>query len=79
MEHAAGVLVAFLLFLELTPSLALAAGASLFLAVNPLLVTRVVFVLQEPTLLLFTTLAVLLSVRCVKIPSTPRAALAGAA
>jgi 4-amino-4-deoxy-L-arabinose transferase-like glycosyltransferase len=77
--HAAGVLVSFLLFLELMPSLAWAAGAALFLAVNPLLVTRVVFVLQEPTLLLFTTLAALLSVRWVKAPSTPRAALAGAA
>jgi 4-amino-4-deoxy-L-arabinose transferase-like glycosyltransferase len=79
LEHAASVLVAFLLFLELAPSLALATGAALFLAVNPLLVTRVVFVLQEPTLLLFTTLAVLLSVRCIKAPSTVRSALAGAA
>jgi len=79
LEHAASVLVAFLLFLELTPSLVWAVGASLFLAVNPLLVTRVVFVFQEPTLLLFTTLAAWLSVRLVKAPSTPRAALAGAA
>ena len=79
LEHAAGVLLAFLLFMELTPSFAWAAGVSLFLAVNPLLVTRAVFVLQEPTLLLFTTLAVLLSVRCIKTPSTPRVALAGAA
>jgi 4-amino-4-deoxy-L-arabinose transferase-like glycosyltransferase len=77
--HATGVLVAFLLFLELTPSLAWAAGAALFLAVNPLLVTRVVFVLQEPTLLLFTTLAVWLTVRWIKASSTPRVALAGAA
>ena len=76
--HAAGVLVAFLLFRELTPSLAWATGAALFLAVNPLLVTRVVFVLQEPTLLLFTTLAAWLSIRLVKTPSAPRAALAGA-
>jgi 4-amino-4-deoxy-L-arabinose transferase-like glycosyltransferase len=79
LEHAAGVFLAFLLFLELAPSLAWATGAALFLSVNPLLVTRVVFVLQEPTLLLFTTLAVLLSVRCVKSPSTFRAALAGGA
>ena len=77
--HAAGVLAAFFLFLELTPSLAWATFAALFLAVNPLLVTRVVFVLQEPTLLLFTTLAAYLSVRMVKTPSTPRAALTGAA
>jgi hypothetical protein len=77
--HAAGVLVAFLLFLELAPSLVWATGAALFLAVNPLLVTRVVFVLQEPTLLLFTTLAAWLSVRLVRVPSTPRAAMAGAA
>jgi 4-amino-4-deoxy-L-arabinose transferase-like glycosyltransferase len=47
--------------------------------VNPLLVTRVAFVLQEPTLLLLTTLAAYLSVRMVKAPSTPRAALTGAA
>lgn len=79
LEHAACVLTAFLLFLELTPSLAWAVGASLFLAVNPLLVTRVVFVLQEPTLLLFTTLAVWLSVRWIRNPSSPRAALAGGA
>ena len=79
LEHAAGVLAAFLLFLEITPSVAWATGASLFLAVNPLLFTRVVFVLQEPTLLLFTTLAAWLSVRWVKNPSTHRAALAGAA
>ncbi len=77
--HALGVLVAFLLFLELTPSLAWAAGAALFLALHPLLVTRVVFVLQEPTLLLFTTLGAWLSVRLVKEPTVPRAALAGAA
>jgi len=77
--HAAGVLVAFLLFLELTPSLAWATGAALFLAVNPLLVTRAAFVLQEPTLLLFTTLAALASVRWIRNPSTPGAALAGAA
>jgi 4-amino-4-deoxy-L-arabinose transferase-like glycosyltransferase len=79
LEHAAGVAAAFLLFLELTPSLAWAACAALFLAVNPLLVTRVVFVLQEPTLLLFTTLAAWMSVRWIKGPSTARAALAGAA
>ena len=77
--HAAGTAFALLLFLELTPSLAWAICAALFLAVNPLLVTRVVFVLQEPTLLLFTTLAVWMSVRWIKNPSTPRAALAGAA
>jgi hypothetical protein len=47
--------------------------------VNPLLVTRVVLVLQEPTLVLFTTLAAWLSVRLVKAPSMPRAALTGAA
>ena len=51
----------------------------LFLSVNPLLVTRVVFVLQEPTLVLSTTLAVLASVRLVRSPSPGRAALAGAA
>jgi 4-amino-4-deoxy-L-arabinose transferase-like glycosyltransferase len=77
--HAAGTVFAFLLFLEITPSLTWATCAALFLAVNPLLVTRVVFVLQEPTLLLFTTLAAWLSVRLVKAPSTPRAVLAGAA
>lgn len=77
--HAAGVLAAFLLFLELTPSLAWAAGTALFLAVNPLLVTRVVFVLQEPTILLFTTVAAYLSIRLVNAPSARRAALTGAA
>jgi len=79
LEHAAGVLAAYLLFLEIAPSLSWATGAALWLALNPLLVTRVVFILQEPTLLLFTTLAVWASVRLVKAPSTPRAAIAGAA
>ena len=77
--HALGVSAAFFLFLALTPSLPWAAGASVFLAVNPLLVTRVVFVLQEPAVLLFTTLAVLASVRLLRDPSPGRAALAGAA
>ena len=77
--HAAGTAFAFLLFLEITPFLAWATCAALFLAVNPLLVTRVAFVMQEPTLLLFTTLAAWLSVRLVKAPSALRAALAGAA
>jgi len=77
--HALGVLAAFALFLEISPSLWWAIGGALFLAVNPLLVTRVVFVLQEPTLILFTTLAVLASVRLLRDPSSGRAALAGAA
>ena len=75
--HATGVLAAFLLFIELTPSLTWGTVATLFLAVNPLLVTRVVFVLQEPTLLLLTTFAAWLSVRWIKAPSTTRAGLAG--
>ena len=79
LEHAAAVAIAFLLLLEFTPSLAWAAGAALFLAVNPLLVTRVVFVLQEPTILLFTTLAAWLSVRLLRDPTRGRAALVGAA
>lgn len=70
---------AFLLLLELCGSLAWAAGAAAWIALNPLLVTRVAFVLQEPTLVLFTTAAVLCSVRLIKAPSTGRAALAGIA
>jgi hypothetical protein len=77
--HALGVAAAFFLFLEVRPSLPWAFGGGLFLAVNLLLVTRVVFVLQETTLLLFTTIAVLASVRLVRAPSPLRAALAGAA
>ena len=77
--HALGVLASFALFLSVLPSLAWAVGASLFLAVNPLLVTRAVFVLQEPTLLLTTTIAVLASVRLIQAPSTARSAEAGAA
>ncbi len=77
--HALGVVAAFLLFLEVQPSLPRAAALAAFLALNPILVTRVVFVLQETTLLLFTTLAALASVRLLRRPSTPRAALAGAA
>ena len=44
------------LSLDLTPALAWATGAAMFLTVNPHAVTRVAFVLDEPTLLLFTTL-----------------------
>ena len=77
--HALGVAAAFGLFLEILPSLAWAGGAALFLSVNPLLVTRTVFVLQEPTLLLFTTLAAWMTVRLLQLPSPARAALSGAA
>jgi len=77
--HAVGALSGFFLLLELTSSLAWATGGALFLATNPLLVTRLSFVLQEPTILLFTTLAAYLSVRWIRSPSTSRAALAGAA
>lgn len=77
--HALGVVAAFLLFLEISVSLSWALAGGLFLAVNPLLVTRVVFVLQEPTLILVTTLAVLASVRLVRSSSPGRAATAGAA
>ncbi len=79
LEHGTAAALAFLLFLELTPSLAWAAAAGLFLAVNPLLATRASFVLQEPTILLFTTLAAWLSVRFLREPSRLRAALAGGA
>lgn len=77
--HAFGTVAAFALFLELLPSPGWAFGAALFLAVNPLLVTRAAFVLLEPTTLLFTTLAAWATVRWIKAPSTPKAALAGAA
>lgn len=77
--HALGVAVAFFLFLECSVPLAWAAAGALFLAVNVLLVTRVVLILQEPTLILVTTLAVLASVRLVRRPSAFRAGLAGAA
>ena len=77
--HALGVVAAFGLFLEISVSLSWALAGGLFLAVNPLLVTRVVFVLQEPTLILVTTLAVLASVRLVRSSSPGRAATAGAA
>jgi len=79
LEHGLGVVFAFLLFLEITDSFAGAIAASVFLAVNPLLFTRVVFVYLEPTILLFTTLAAWLSVRLIRFPGTGRAALAGAA
>ncbi len=77
--HILGIVAAFGLFVEILPSLAWAFGAALFLAVNPLLVTRVVFVFQEPTLLLFTVLATWATLRLIKASSVPRAALAGAA
>ena len=76
--HGAAVLVAFLLFLEATSPAWAFAGAA-WVALNPLLVTRVAFVLQEPTILLFTTLAAWLSVRFLRNPTRGRAALVGAA
>lgn len=77
--QALGTGAAFLLFLECAVPLSWAIAGALFLAVDPLLVTRTAFVLQEPTLILFTTLAVLASVRLVRSASPGRAALAGAA
>ncbi len=77
--HGAGVAAAFLLFLEIAPSAPWAAVLAYFLALSPLLVTRVAFVLQEPVILLFTVVAAWASVRLVKAPSPGRAALAGAA
>ncbi len=77
--HAFGVAAAFGLFLEILPTLGWAFGASLFLALNPILVTRTVLVLQETTVLLFTVLAAWATVRLVKGPSIVRAGLAGAA
>jgi hypothetical protein len=76
--HGLGVVVSFLLFLELLPTFAWAAGCATFLAVNPILVTRVVFVLQETTLLLFTTFACLATVVLLKRPTAARAAVTGA-
>ncbi|MBI5574844.1 MAG: glycosyltransferase family 39 protein [Deltaproteobacteria bacterium] len=77
--HTLGTVAAFGLFLEIIPSLAWAFGAALFIAVNPLLVSRVAFVLQEPTVLLFTMIAAWLTVRLVKAHSAAKAALSGAA
>ncbi len=76
--HAGGVAVAFFLFLELVPA-GLAFGGALFLALQPVLFTRVVFVLQEPTLLLSTTLAVLASLRLIRASTVPKAFAAGVA
>jgi 4-amino-4-deoxy-L-arabinose transferase-like glycosyltransferase len=74
--HAFGVVAAYLLYLEFVAGGWAFAGA-LFLAINPLLVTRVVLVLQEPVLLLATTLALLASVRWLREPTPGGAALAG--
>jgi hypothetical protein len=74
--HALGTVAGWLLLLELVPFAPAFAGG-LFLALQPLLVTRVVFVLQEPVLLLATTLAALASIRWIRSPSPGRAALAG--
>lgn len=75
--HAMAAVAAYFLYLELAPFAWALAGA-LFVALQPMLITRVVFVLQEPTLVLSTTLAVLATVRMAKRPSSGRAALAGA-
>lgn len=76
--HAGGATAAFFLFLELVP-IGWAFCGALFLALNPVLFTRVVFVLQEPTLILATTLAVLASLRLIRAPSGAKAAWAGLA
>jgi hypothetical protein len=77
--HAAGVSAAFALYLEITPSLLAAFAAALFVALNPVLFTRVVFVLQEPAVIFFTILATWISVRLIRRPSGGRAAAAGIA
>jgi 4-amino-4-deoxy-L-arabinose transferase-like glycosyltransferase len=75
--HTAGTLASFALFIEIGASMRAAFAAALFLAVNPLLVTRMSLILQEPTLLLLTTLAVWAAVRALRAPSIVRAAVVG--
>lgn len=77
--HGATAVLAGLLFLELGASRLMSFFGGALVAVHPVLVTRVAFVLQEPTLMLATTAAVLLSVRLVKASSSVRAAAAGIA
>ena len=77
--HALGVVVSFGLFLELEIPLAWASAGGFLLALNPFLVTRVGLVLQEPVLMLFTTLAVWASVRWLRAAGLRRALVAGCA
>lgn len=75
--HSLGAAASFALFRELSRSSRAALAAAAFVAVNPILVTRVSLVLQEPTLLLFTTTSLWLTVRSIREPSRGRAAAAG--
>jgi hypothetical protein len=78
---AASVFFAFFLFLEITPGFrtGAAALATAWVAVHPSIWTNSAFSLQEPTILLFTTIASWLTLRWFRLPGTARAALAGGA
>lgn len=60
--HAFAAAASFLLFRAMPCGPRLSLVLALVVALQPILVTRVAFVLQEPTLLLFTTLALLATV-----------------
>ena len=77
---AASVFFAYFLFLELMPAFRgrSAAVATAWVAVQPSLWTQTAFTLQEPTILLVTTIACWLTLRWFRFPGKARAALAGA-
>lgn len=78
---AASAFFAFFLFLELAPSFRAGSAflATAWVAVHPSLWTYSAFTLQEPTILLFTTIASWMTVRWFRFPGKVRAALAGGA
>jgi len=70
--------VAYLLYRKLFPGKRSAVAAGIWLAIHPSLWTYAVFVRQEPTILLTTTIACWATVRWLHAPGMGKAALAGA-
>ena len=77
--HSLACGAAFLLFLEVFGLTYLALGLSLWLGLIPPHLARVTLILQEPTLMFFTTVSVLLSLRLMREPSAGASIRTGAA
>lgn len=77
--HSLACGAAFLLFMEVFGLPCLALGLSLWLGLMPPHLSRITLVLQEPTIMFFTTVSVLLSLRLMREPSAGASIRTGAA
>ena len=77
--HSLACGAAFLLFLEVFGLPCLALGLSLWLGLMPPHLSRITLILQEPTIMFFTTVSALLSLRLMREPSAGASIRTGAA